>query len=175
MKRTITTALFALVPTLLGGALIIGSNRARSMKRKLSKNGADLIKSYEGLRLESYQDQGGVWTIGYGHTGGVYANQRISLEEAERLFDADIAKFVSGVNSKTYDVDLSQSQFDALVSFAYNVGLGNFGSSTLLKEVRKNPNSQAVADQFRRWVYVKSAYNQGLANRREKEIKLYYA
>lgn len=175
MKRLTTTLLFALVPTAVGTALVIGSNKARMSKRQLSKNGAELLKSYEGLSLTSYRDQGGVWTIGYGHTGGVYANQKITLEEAERLFEADTKRFVEGVSYKTYDISLTQNQFDALVCFAYNVGLPSFYSSTLLKEVRKNPNSDAVAEQFRRWVYVKKIYNQGLANRREKEINLYYA
>lgn len=146
-----------------------------STKRQLSENGANLIKQYEGLRLKAYQDQGGVWTIGYGHTGGVRAGQTITQETADRLFDGDVRKFVEGVNKETYFVDLTQSQFDALVSFAYNVGIGAFRSSTLLRKVKFNPNDPAIADEFRKWVYIKKVYNQGLANRREKETKLYYA
>lgn len=175
MNRLTTSLLLALIPTSVGAVLVTAAEKARSMKRQLSSKGADLIKQYEGLRLTAYQDQGGVWTIGYGHTGGVYYGQTITQSEADRLFNSDVAKFVEGVNKKTYDIDLTQNQFDALVSFAYNVGLSAFGSSTLLKKLRVNPNDSAIATEFRKWVNVNHTYNQGLANRREKEINLYYA
>jgi lysozyme len=102
-------------------------------RMKISQNGIDLIKHFEGLRLESYQDVAGIWTIGYGHTGPeVGPNQTISEAEAEQLLRKDLNRFEQGVASMVR-VDIDQNQFDALVSLAFNIGLNAFRGSTALR------------------------------------------
>lgn len=94
------------------------------------------IKEFEGLRLKSYKDSAGVWTIGYGHTRGVKSGQVITEKQAESLLRGDLLgseKYVNGLG-----LSFSQGQFDALVDFVYNLGTGSLGRSTLLKKyVRK--------------------------------------
>lgn len=92
------------------------------MKRKLSQNGLKLIKKYEGCRLNAYKDIGGVWTIGYGHTKGVKKGDTISQSQADAFLLEDCTTFVNHVNRYTNRYQLNQNQFDALVSFAYNIG-----------------------------------------------------
>ncbi len=100
---------------------------------RASQTGIDLIKHFEGLRLESYQDIAGIWTIGYGHTGPeVQAGQVISESEAEDLLRQDLSRFEDGV-SRSVKVDIDQNQFDALVSLSYNIGLAAFKGSTALR------------------------------------------
>ena len=100
---------------------------------RVSQNGIDLIKHFEGLRLVSYQDVAGIWTIGYGHTGPeVGPNQRISEDEAEAILRKDIRHFEDGVD-RHVDIEIDQNQFDALVSLAYNIGLNAFRKSTALR------------------------------------------
>lgn len=91
---------------------------------KLSKTGLDLIKSFEGCRLIAYQCAAGVWTIGYGHTKGVKAGDKITQAEAEKLLEQDCSRFVIHVNdvNDTYHYNFNQNEFDALVSFAFNIG-----------------------------------------------------
>src|SRR5690606_5379943 len=98
------------------------------MPHQLSKQGADFIKHLEGLRLSAYQDSAGVLTIGYGHTGDVRPGQKISEAEADADFMTDIGWAVDAVNSAVH-VTLNQAQFDALVSFTFNVGSGAFRGS----------------------------------------------
>ncbi|WP_334129202.1 lysozyme [Sneathiella sp.] len=121
------------------------------MPHQLSQQGADLIKHLEGLRLDAYQDSAGVLTIGYGHTGDVYAGQKISEAEADADFLKDIGWAVDAVNSAVH-VALNQAQFDALVSFTFNVGGGAFRSSTLLKKLNAGDYA-AVPVEMGRWVY----------------------
>ena len=141
---------------------------------KISNNGLNTIKQFEGCRLTAYQDVKGVWTIGYGHTGGVYYGQTITQAEADTLFRQDLAKFESGVARLCYGVTLTQNQFDALVSFAYNCGLSALGSSTLLKKIKANPNDKSIAAEFKKWCYSGGKIVQGLANRRTAEAQLYF-
>ena len=101
---------------------------------KTSKNGIKLITQFEGCRLVSYQDSGGVWTIGYGHTSGVYKGMTITQEQAEKYFHDDIKPIEEYLNS--LNIGLTQGQYDALVSFAYNIGLGRFKNSTMLRCVK---------------------------------------
>ncbi len=104
---------------------------------RISQNGIELIKYFEGLRLTSYQDIAGIWTIGYGHTGPeVGPNQTISEAEAEELLRKDVNRFENGVDIYV-KVDIDQSQFDALVSLAYNIGLNAFRKSTALRLLNK--------------------------------------
>ena len=138
-----------------------------------SPKGIALIKEFEGLRLKAYQCPGGVWTIGYGHTAGVKPGMLISKAQAEEYLKADLIAFERYLNG--LGLALNQNQFDALVSFIYNVGTGNFSSSTLLRKVRANPQENSIMDEFLRWVYSKGRVLPGLQRRRLAEMKLYFS
>lgn len=141
---------------------------------KINEKGLSLIKSFEGLRLKAYKCPAGVWTIGYGSTEGVKPGMTITREEAEQLLRQDIERFEKGVDDLV-EVDINENQYSALVSLAYNIGLGNFKKSTLLKLINKgNQNElEAVHSQFKRWVWAGSQILPGLVKRREAEFKLY--
>lgn len=142
--------------------------------KSISKAGIELIKAHEGLRLKAYRCPANVLTIGYGHTGeDVYEGKIITELEAENLLVADIVKFSRGVRNFVRS-SINQNQFDSLVSFAYNVGLGNFRSSTLLKKVNKNPNDPSIDFEFKKWVWAKGKKLPGLIKRREEESNLYF-
>ena len=132
-----------------------------------------LIKSFEQLRLHSYLCPAGVWTIGYGHTDGVNRGMLITEKTADAFLAQDIRNAEHCINQM--DVDLTQEQFDALVSFVFNVGVRAFNVSTLRKKILRNPNDPTIADEFRRWVYAGDRKLSGLIKRREQEIKLYYS
>jgi lysozyme len=143
---------------------------------KTSNKGIELIKQFEGLRLKAYKDQKGVWTIGYGHTGGVKSGDVITEQEAEKLLENDLKTAENAVNEQ--NLSLSQNQFDALVSFVYNVGTRNFRTSTLLKKAKVNANDPTIRAEFPRWnkiekngVYIP---DRGLTRRRKKEAELYF-
>ena len=140
---------------------------------KTSHKGIALIKEFEGLRLKAYKCPGGVWTIGYGHTAGVKPGMVISEAQAEEYLMADL------IASEKYLNDLrlaiNQNQFDALISFIYNVGTGNFSRSTLLRKVRANPQDNSIMDEFLRWVYSKGRVLPSLQRRRLAEMKLYFS
>ena len=138
-----------------------------------SPKGIALIKEFEGLRLKAYQCPGGVWTIGYGHTAGVKPGMLISKAQAEEYLKADLIAFERYLNG--LGLALNQNQFDALVSFIYNVGTGHFSSSTLLRKVRANPQDNSIMDEFLRWVYSKGRVLPGLQRRRLAEMKLYFS
>ena len=138
-----------------------------------SPKGIALIKEFEGLRLKAYQCPGGVWTIGYGHTAGVKPGMLISKAQAEEYLKADLIAFERYLNG--LGLALNQNQFDALVSFIYNVGTGNFSSSTLLRKIRVNPQDNSIMDEFLRWVYSKGRVLPGLQRRRLAEMKLYFS
>lgn len=140
---------------------------------KTSHKGIALIKEFEGLRLKAYKCPGGVWTIGYGHTAGVKPGMVISEAQAEEYLTADL------IASEKYLNDLrlviNQNQFDALISFIYNVGTGNFSRSTLLRKIRANPQDNSIMDEFLKWVYSKGHVLPGLQRRRLAEMKLYFS
>ncbi len=118
--------------------------------RQLNQASSQLIKNEEGLRLRAYIDAVGRLTVGYGHTGSdVYAGQVISVERANQLFQLDVSTFGQGVE-QSVTVSLNDNQFGALVSFAYNVGLGNFEHSTLLKKLNTGDYT-GVQSEFARW------------------------
>lgn len=139
---------------------------------KLSKKGIDLIKSFEGCRLEAYQCPSHIWTIGYGHTRTAHAGMKIDQKTAELLLKQDLIIHENNV-VRLVKVPLTQNQFDALVSFEYNTGYGAFASSTLLQRI----NSKKFADvpaQLRKWIYSSDKkVLQGLVRRREAEVKLF--
>ena len=139
---------------------------------RTSRKGIEFIKAHEGLRLDAYLCPAGVPTIGYGHTYNVKMGDRITEEQAEKFLIDDLAVAEREVNR--YGFDLTQNQFDALVSFVFNVGVGNFRSSTLLKRLKANPNDPDIANQFKRWVYGNGKVLPGLVRRRNEEAKLYF-
>ena len=132
-----------------------------------------LIKSFEQLRLNSYLCPAGRWTIGYGHTEGVNRGMLITEKTADAFLKQDIQKAEAEVNK--LEADLTQEQFDALVSFVFNVGTQAFRYSTLRKLIEKDPSDPKIANEFRRWVYAGNTMLPGLVKRREQEIKLYYS
>ncbi|WP_297638589.1 lysozyme [uncultured Clostridium sp.] len=138
---------------------------------KMSERGLELIKHFEGLKLEAYKCPSGVWTIGYGTTKGVTSGMKITKEKAEELLKLDVEKFEKSV-LKLVKVDLNQSQFDALVSFAYNLGEGNLSSSTLLKMLN-NKDYYGASQEFIRWNRANKKVLAGLTRRRESERNLF--
>src|SRR6185437_14712900 len=126
-----------------------------------------LVREFEGCRLTSYQDQGGVWTIGYGHTQGIGPNQVCTEEQALAWLDDDLATADAAVN-RLVSVTLTQNQFDALVDFVFNVGSGNFTTSSLLKFLNLG-QSLLAAKEFRRWDHVAGKESTGLERRRLAE------
>lgn len=141
------------------------------MANKLSKAGIELIKKFEGVRLNAYKDSGGTWTIGYGHTGNVTEGQTITKTQANTMLKKDLERFEGYVNNLV-KVELNQNQFDALVSFTYNVGPGALEKSTLLKKVNQNEFNEA-SEEFNIWVRSNGQVTQGLVNRRKEEQKLF--
>lgn len=137
----------------------------------LSQKGLDHIKSFEGLRLRAYRDPVGVWTIGYGHTGGVKPGQVISRERAEQLLRSDTGWAQDAVR-RNVKVPLSQGQFDALTSFTFNLGAGALASSTLLKKLNAGDYAGAQKE-FGRWVHAGGEVLQGLVRRRASEAKMF--
>lgn len=115
----------------------------------ISNNGINLIKQFEGCNLHAYKCPSGVWTVGYGHTTGVNAGSVISSFEAERLLRQDLKRFVEVANS-LIKVPVNQNQFDALISLMFNIGVGAFKSSTLLK-LLNNKDYVNAGKQFLRW------------------------
>ncbi|MES2391334.1 MAG: lysozyme [Acidobacteriota bacterium] len=137
-----------------------------------SDQGLALTKSFEGLRLNPYQDSGGVWTIGYGHTGPeVRAGLSTTTEQADALLRNDVAAAVACVN-RALRIPVEQHQFDALVDFCFNTGCGNFLGSTLLRAVNANDFAAAGA-QFGLWVHAGGAVIPGLVRRRAAEAAMF--
>ena len=144
---------------------------------KMSETGLNLLKQWEGCRLEKYKDAGGKWTIGVGHLltarelmGGKY-DDGITEAEALELLAADVGPAETAVN-RLVKMPMTQCEFDALCSFVLNVGAGAFQKSTLLKKLNRW-DYVSVPDELRKWVRANGKRCQGLANRREKEILLW--
>ena len=139
---------------------------------KTSQKGVSFIREFEGLETDAYQDVVGIWTIGVGHTGPeVKKGMTITESAALDILGKDLDKFEKGV-AKLVKVPLSQDQFDALVSFSFNVGLGNFQSSTLLKLLNQG-NYEAVPTQLLRWNKAGGKEVAGLTRRRAAEGQLW--
>lgn len=140
---------------------------------KISDKGLEVIKQHEGLCLKAYVCPAGVLTIGYGHTGDVLEGQEITEDEAERLLRNDVSWAEDCVN-ESVEVSLTQNQFDALVSFVYNIGCNAFRSSTLLRLLNSG-NTEAAAQQFHRWNKGGGRVLAGLTKRRAHEAELFLA
>ena len=148
---------------------------------KIDKKGIELITKWEGLKLKPYLCSAKVPTIGYGSTfyeNGVkvkLTDSGITKERANQLFQNTLKTYENGVNTLTRNKVLTQNQFNALVSFAYNLGVSALKSSTLLKKVLINPNDQTINIEFNKWVKAGGVKVQGLVNRRADEVKMYYS
>lgn len=146
------------------------------MGHKIGKAGLELIKSFEGLKLTAYLDIVGVPTIGYGCTKGVtkedvLKKRTITEQEALNMMIHELATFEDGVN-KCVTIAINQNQFDALVSFAYNLGLGSLQKSTLLKMLNSGDITN-TAEQFLRWNKAGGKEVSGLTRRRQAERSLF--
>lgn len=139
----------------------------------MTQQGLDLIKKYEGLRLEAYKCPAGVWTIGYGHTKGVVKGTKITKEEAEQLLKQDVSVFELQVINTVGK--LQACKIDALVSFAYNVGVAAFRNSTLCRKVKANSDDPAIRNEFMKWIYAGGKKLQGLERRRKEEADVYFS
>jgi len=137
-----------------------------------SDAGLALTKSFEGCELTAYADQGGVWTIGYGHTGAdVFDGLTITQERADALLNGDLARAVACVNRQV-TATISQNQFDALVDFAFNLGCEALGRSTLLRCVNAGAFTSAAL-QFPAWAHVNGQLIPGLFRRRQAEMAMF--
>ena len=146
---------------------------------RINAKGLELVKSFEGLKLESYFCPAGLLSIGYGSTGPhVKAGMKITELEAEKLLEKDLRRFELGVSLLIGDAPTTSDQYSALVAFAFNVGLGNLKASTLLKKHKAGDIAGAAA-QFSAWVKARNPKTKrlqvlpGLVRRRAAEAKLY--
>lgn len=139
------------------------------MITNISKNGIDLIKKFEGLRLKAYKCPAGVWTIGYGHTKGVKPGDVITEKEAYSLLQEDLGRFIDHVRKmdEKYKYNFNQNEFDALVSFAFNIGsingITNNGKRTKFQ----------ISCKIKSYIHANGKVVQGLINRRNAEYNLY--
>jgi len=138
---------------------------------QISQEGIALIKKFEGCELEAYKCAAGVWTIGYGSTKGVKEEDTITQEEADALLLHEMKEYESYVKDSVA-VDLDQNQFDALVSWVFNLGPSNLKASTMLK-VLNNKEFEEVPSQIKRWNKAGGKVLQGLVRRREAEALLF--
>jgi lysozyme len=147
---------------------------------KISQTGIDLIKSFEGLKLTAYKCSAGVPTIGYGSTfypdlKAVKMGDKLkNIQEAEELLKVTLIEFEKNVSALFYNVILNQNQFDALVSFAFNLGTGALAKSTLFKKAKINPNDKTISLEFAKWVNAGGKKLPGLIRRRKAESDLYF-
>lgn len=137
----------------------------------ISQEGLSLIKKFEGCRLESYKCSANVFTIGYGHTGGVLETDVITQDIANELLQEDISKFEKYVSDNVI-VELNQSQFDALVAWTFNLGVGNLRSSTMLKKLNET-DYVSVPSEMKRWNKAAGKTLDGLIRRRLAESLLF--
>lgn len=146
--------------------------KKKSMKlMTTSQAGRDLIKKYEGLRLKAYKCPAGVWTVGYGHTRGVTSSTEISQSMADLFLQDDIRPLERHINK--LGINFRQGQFDALVSFMFNLGEGNFNKSTLKKKILAGGNDEDIAAEFKKWNKAGGRVLDGLTKRREEEAELW--
>ena len=138
---------------------------------KISTEGLALIKKFEGCKLRAYQDSVGVWTIGVGHTKGVVEGDVITEEEADEYLRADVREAEECV-SRAVTLPLTQGEFDACVSFVFNVGCGAFRGSTLLKRILDSDFDGARLE-FARWNKAGGQVLAGLTARRKAEAEMF--
>ena len=146
------------------------------MPLTINEAGLTLVKRFEGLKLDAYQDVAGVWTIGYGHIRGVQPGMHISEDQAEQALRDDLHNAEYVVETATEEAETTGNQFSAMVAFCFNVGSANFRSSSLLRDHLAG-NNTAAADAFLLWnkAHVGGTLQEvkGLTNRRAAERQLY--
>jgi lysozyme len=144
----------------------------------LSDNGYDVIKTFEGVRNKSYKDSVGIWTVGIGFitVDGQKVNENTVLtdDQIKEQFFIQIAKYEDAVNNNVTS-ELNQNQFDALVSFTFNLGSGALKSSTLLKKVNLDPSDSTIKNEFLKWNKAGGRVIDGLTKRRQAEANLYFS
>lgn len=138
---------------------------------KTSAEGISLIKKFEGCELYAYQCSANVWTIGYGHTKDVEPGMQITQEDAEQMLVDELHEYENYINEYV-TAPLSQNQFDAMVSWVYNLGPANLKASTLLKVLNAG-DYEGVPAQIRRWNKAGGEILDGLIRRREAEARLF--
>ena len=140
-------------------------------KMKISEDGLELIKKFEGCETTAYQDSVGVWTIGFGHTKGVEEGQTCSIEDAESMLADEMDEYEGYINNMV-KVELQQHEFDALVAWVYNLGPTNLGESTMLK-VLNGGQFDRVPDEMNRWTRAGGEILKGLVRRRQAESLMF--
>ena len=140
-------------------------------KMKISEDGLELIKKFEGCETSAYQDSVGVWTIGFGHTKGVEEGQTCSIEDAESMLADEMDEYEGYINNMV-KVDLQQHEFDSLVAWVYNLGPTNLGESTMLK-VLNGGQFDRVPDEMNRWTRAGGEILEGLVRRRQAESLMF--
>ena len=138
---------------------------------KTGTKGIELIKHFEGCELEAYKCAAGVWTIGYGHIKGVTPESAITQEQAEQMLVEELNEYEGYINDMV-TADLNQDQFDAMVSWVYNLGGGNLKASTLLKTLNVG-DYNGVPAQIMRWNKAGGKVLEGLTRRRQAEADLF--
>jgi len=133
--------------------------------------GLNLIKSFEGCKLTAYRDQGGILTIGFGHTGDVTPGETITQDRANSLLEEDLVNTELLVEDQLEKVPTS-NQFSAMVSFTYNLGIQRFMKSTLLTKYNDG-DIQGAASEFLKWNHVNGVVDPGLTRRRQAEMELF--
>lgn len=142
---------------------------------KISQKGIDLIKKWESFKPEAYKCPAGVWTQGYGHTRTVNQHSQIISERtADKFLDQDVYFIEEQLRKHIKDIDLNQGQYDAIVCFCFNLGVGAFLKSNAYSHMKIDKDSKYIADS---WITFRNAggkYLRGLLLRRLDELKLYY-
>ena len=138
---------------------------------KTSQYGIDLIKHFEGCELKAYKCPAGVWTIGYGHTKGVQPGDEWSEDHADHMLQVELEEY-EGYVDKYVTAPLGQNQFDALVSWTYNLGGGNLSASTMLKVLNAGEYDE-VPNQMLRWNKAGGKVLEGLTRRRQAEADMF--
>jgi lysozyme len=139
----------------------------------------ELVKEFEGCKLKAYKCPAGIWTIGYGNTQyengkAVKEGDIITLERAEQLLEIILIKFIQQV-LELVKSNINQNQKDALTDFAYNCGVGNLKTSTLLKKVNADPKDKTIRAEFEKWTRANGKVLNGLVKRRNAEANLYFS
>jgi lysozyme len=139
-----------------------------------TQDSIDLIKSQEGFKSKAYKCPAGLWTIGYGHTRGVKPGDTITEEKASELLYLEINHIYVHELDKL-ELKLNQNQFDALISFIYNVGITKFLKSKLYAAIKENTNNEIrIKKLWNQWTYAGGKKLNGLVNRRKLELELYF-
>ena len=146
--------------------MVLGENNMQ-----ISEEGIQLIKNFEGCRTEAYQDSVGVWTIGYGHTKGVFEGMIISKDDADEMLLEELEEYEEYVEEYV-EVPLSQNEFDALVCWTYSLGPTNLRNSPLLIVLSQSKFDE-VPEQIKRWNKAGGEVLNGLVRRREAEALLF--